>query len=91
MSGMIVWGTATVRLPASVLGAREWLEMFQGAGFVSDDESTAPEEPVTVYRGALKRHMRGFSWTSDIEMATWSLHADREAPGCAVRGRFRCR
>jgi hypothetical protein len=54
----------------SVLGHGAWLEMFTATGCVSDD-GEYPPSPTTVYRGGMPRHMRGFSWTTDIEPADW--------------------
>ena len=63
----LVWSVA--EWPARSLGKRAWLAMFKDAGFVSDCGSPPPEEPVVVYRGAVRSNMRGFSWTTDFERA----------------------
>jgi hypothetical protein len=65
----VVWLMA--EWPSSALGNRRWLEMFKSAGFVSDYEADPPTEPVTAYRGADERHMRGLSWSTDAERAAW--------------------
>ena len=57
--------------PTAALGARTWLAMFKSAGFVSDCGSQRPQGPVVAYRGALQTAMRGFSWTTDPELADW--------------------
>jgi hypothetical protein len=64
-----VWSLA--EWPSRALLARDWLGMFKDAGFVSDCGSSAPTEPVVVYRGAVQSNIRGFSWTMDLERATW--------------------
>jgi hypothetical protein len=64
-----VWHQA--EWPGSSLGSRTWLGMFTSAGFVTDCDASPPAEPLTLYRGADSRHMRGFSWTTDFGSAAW--------------------
>jgi hypothetical protein len=48
-----------------------WTSAFSSAGWVSDDGSTRPTEPVRLYRGAVPECSYGMSWTGDVEKARW--------------------
>ena len=44
----------------------DWVELFEDAGFVSDQPGTVPPtEPITVFRGGPPGSERGMSWTTD--------------------------
>lgn len=70
-----VWSAA--EWPAESLGVATWVYLFRAAGFVSDDGSPQPTEPLVAYRGATWGRRRGMSWTTDPEQARW--FADRFA------------
>ncbi len=55
------------------LGTGRMVDLFQAAGFVSDqDDVTAPTEVLTVYRGVQGYGSpRGLSWTTDLDKAVW--------------------
>lgn len=57
--------------PGSNGGIERWRDAFDAAGWISDDDSPLPREPVTLYRGAVPDHQRGLSWTADPERAAW--------------------
>jgi len=71
-----VWHTA--EFPLSSIGHRAWLQMFFSAGFVTDCGASRPETPLTVYRGHDRAHMRGFSWTTQLEQAKWFANRFRD-------------
>jgi hypothetical protein len=52
-------------------GSERWQEAFDAAGWISDDDSERPTEPMTLYRGAAEGHALGMAWTADRERAAW--------------------
>lgn len=70
--------------PMSNLFARDWLGLFKLAGYTRDGvPAERPTEPVTLYRGALPRYRKGWSWTEDLDLARWfaDRYADLGRPG----------
>jgi hypothetical protein len=64
-----VW--VTVEFPEQNGGSQRWMDAFDMAGWVSDDESERPTEPMVLYRGAIEDHKVGMAWTADPERAAW--------------------
>lgn len=50
-----------------------WIDVFEYVGYLSDDGSEQPTEPITLYRGGSANFggTEGLSWTSDPEKARW--------------------
>jgi hypothetical protein len=58
--------------PAQALPWQIWLHYFKQVGFVSDDPNIKkPQQPLTIYRGAVKHKRKGMSWTQNKELAVW--------------------
>lgn len=55
--------------PERVIYPRVWVAMFRHAGIVGDARSTAPSEPLTIYRGCTADGLRAMGWTTDVKMA----------------------
>lgn len=68
-----VWRRAEA--PTIALGVDAWVALFRRAGFVGWQGAERPEGPITAYRGALPGHVRGMSWTTEVDRAQW--FADR--------------
>jgi hypothetical protein len=64
-----VW--TSTEFPGANGGVDRWRDAFDIAGWISDDESERPTEPLTLYRGAVPEYQRGMSWTLDPERAVW--------------------
>ena len=58
---------ATSAIPRD-MATEKSVNIFRSVGFVSDDGSTRPTEPIRVYRGG---HAEGMSWTTSLETAEW--------------------
>lgn len=63
-----VWCAA--EWPGRCLPRRVWLQLFDMAGFVSDDGSPPPPAMLEVWRAQVGR-TRGLSWTADRDRALW--------------------
>lgn len=69
--------------PTAALDADSWDWMFEDIGFTENGVSAPrPVDAVTVYRGALPAHARGWSWTEDVELARWFAN---RFPGTGAR------
>lgn len=54
------------------LEEREWLELFETAGFVTDTPGyVRPTAPLAIYRGTRLGGERGWSWSTDRDVAAW--------------------
>ncbi len=50
----------------------EWVELFETAGFVTDTPGyVRPTAPLAIYRGARLGGERGWSWSTDRDVAAW--------------------
>ncbi|MGI8404701.1 MAG: hypothetical protein ACR2OE_08050 [Thermomicrobiales bacterium] len=50
----------------------EWVELFETAGFVTDTPGyVRPVGPLAIYRGACLGGERGWSWSTDRDVAAW--------------------
>lgn len=66
--------------PERILAPYEWIGMFERAEFSIDGKPTsAPTEPLTLFRGATEAGREGMSWTSDRAVA------ERFATGVPMR------
>ncbi|WP_282946992.1 hypothetical protein [Cellulomonas endometrii] len=69
--------------PTIAMPPDEWSWLFDDVGFTRDGiKTTRPTEPVTLYRGAVPEHARGWSWTEDVDLARWFAN---RFPGTGAR------
>lgn len=57
--------------PSQNADPERWVDNFTTAGWVSDDDSPRPTEPIRLYRGAELEHAAGMSWTASVDTARW--------------------
>lgn len=63
-------------------GNYKLVRMFRFAGFVTDDTSVRPPfDPLVLHRGCTVGHERGFSWSTDRDVAAWFARAAFTATG----------
>lgn len=58
-------------LKAGGANPHDWTRLFRALGYVADDGSVRPTEPVTVYRGDGRGQWRAMSWTRNADCAHW--------------------
>lgn len=79
--GLVVDAWQMCEFPGRAVRRRDWVAMFQAAGYRHDDApAERPAEPLTLYRGAPTKYRRGMSWTSSRETAEW-FHERNQAWG----------
>lgn len=83
-----VW--TVTEFPGHNGGVDRWRDAFDQAGWLSDDDSAQPTEPLTLYRGATPEHQYGMSWTADPERARWfaKRFSSPHSPGYIYRRTF---
>lgn len=75
-AGAVPHAWSAVEFPHQALAEGEWRELFDFAGYTREGvPADRPTEPLTLWRGALAEHRRGWSWTDDLDLARW--FADR--------------
>ncbi|MFO0684924.1 MAG: hypothetical protein U0234_22895 [Sandaracinus sp.] len=73
-----VWTAA--EFPERVVSRSIWLHWFDVANRIAPYPT--PAEPIQVYRGAISKHARGMSWTTDLERANWFANRFRDRFEC---------
>lgn len=61
------WSSA--EFPEQFMPRRDWLPIFQSAGYHDDDQPAIPPDNVTLWRGGTKRTR--MAWTAEREQAEW--------------------
>jgi hypothetical protein len=64
-----VWSDA--EWPEAALGTAAWVAMFRIAHYPT------PNQPLTIYRGAIARYRTRMAWTTDIDRARWFAQRPR--------------
>lgn len=63
----------------------EWAELFETAGFVTDTPGyVRPASPLAIYRGARLGGERGWSWSTDRDVAAWFARREHDCGTPAV-------
>lgn len=71
LQGLIpdVWLYNPADQPEHVIGAAQWISMFERAGFISRPPQHRPNTALRLFRGATESRSRGMSWTTTPEKA----------------------